>query len=68
MEENLTGRKPQRKMTSQEDDITRTTSQEDNFYGRQPQWNTTSMEDDLNGRQLQWKTNSMEADLSGRQH
>ena len=46
MEDDLNGRRPQRK----------TTSMEDKFNGRRPQWKMTLMEDDLDGRRLQWKT------------
>ena len=42
-EDDLKGRRPHRKTTSQEDDLLV-------VKGRQLPWTTTSMEDDLNGR------------------
>ena len=49
-EDDLTGRRPNRKTTLQEDDL----------KGRQLQWKTTAMKDNHNGRRPQWKTTSME--------
>ena len=56
MEGDLTGRKPQQKMTPTEDDLNERlllpnkTSMEDEFNDRRPQWKKISTEDNLNGR------------------
>ena len=76
-EDNLTGRRPHMKTTSQEDALKgrqlprKTTSMEDNLNERWPQWTTTSIEDELNWRRPQWRMTSMlknnliEVDLNG---
>ena len=60
-EKGLTGRRPHRKITSQEDDLTgrwphrKKTLQEDDLTGRGPHWKKTLQEDNLTGRQIPWR-------------
>ena len=69
----FTGRKPQSKTTSKEDDLTgrrhhrKTTSHWDNLTGRRLHRKTTSQEDDLTGRWTLMKMTLKEDEITGRQ-